>query len=190
MAKKLIALCIMLVSFTSLAQAKYEKEIRLKETLVPQVALDFVQSLSFSKKIKWYKEIGINTSSVEAKTKHLGKRYSVEFSMDGTLEDVEIQIKKEEIPENARLRITEYFTSKFGKYRINKIQIQYSGDPTVLLPFLKREKVSTEINTNYEIVVSARVNRAYKKFEFLFSEKGDYLKSAEIVLKNTDNIEY
>ena len=81
----------------TLSQVKYEKEIRLNKEAIPQAAIDFISSLSFSKKVKWYKEFGLDNTSIEAKTKHEEKKYSIEFTPEGILEDVEIKIKSAEI---------------------------------------------------------------------------------------------
>lgn len=179
----------LLLTLSSLAQTKYEKEVRIKQNVVPQSALDFVDALSFSHKVKWYKEFGLESTSIEAKTKREGQRYSIEFNTAGELEDVEVQIKWESLPLGVRASIDDYLQGKFNKYRLRKIQVQYVGAPNDMIVFLKNEN-RIRVAQNYELVLSAKVDGAYKKFEFLFSGEGNFLKSAEIVSKNTDNIEY
>lgn len=190
MSKSYLLLLFIILPFSGISQTKYEKEIRLNIREVPQSAQSFIDSLAFEKKVKWYKEFGINNTSIEAKTKHQGKRYSIEFSPQGILEDIEIELKMEEIPANARNKIAEYLKQKFKKYNISKAQIQHIGTLSNLLSYLKNEITQREIETNYELIIHAKVNKTYKKYEYLFSQEGKFLQSAEIVLKNTDNIEF
>ena len=190
MGKLYLILFFIALSFSGFTQTKYEKEIRLKNKEAPPIAQSFIDSFYFSKKVKWYKEFGINKTSIEAKTKHQGKRYSIEFSPDGTLEDVEIELKMEEIPFDVQTAITAHLQSRYKKYNISKAQIQYVGKQSSILSHLKNRNFIEEIQTNYELIINTKENRTYKKYEFLFSEDGKFLQQAEIVLKNTDNIEY
>lgn len=190
--------CFLLLPFLLLqtlfagAQIKYEKEYRLKEYAVPEAAKDFVSALEFSRKIKWYKEESLNRTSVEAKTKHEGKHYSVEFNNEGDIEDIEIIIKHQEIETEARAAMCEYFNENYQKYKIAKIQLQLSGDPEVLIMAVKKKKYesSEHLKINYEIIAKVKKEKAFEKAEFLFDESGQLLQKSVIVLKNTDNLEY
>ncbi len=172
------------------AQNKFEKEIRIKVETVPQDALVFVDSLHFNKRVKWYKEIGIDRTSIEAKTKYKGKKYSIEFSRDGVLEDIEVNIKWEFIPNLMRSRMKQALESRYAKYKVEKAQIQYIGNPDKQISYINDGIHLEELTINYEVVIHAKIDRAYKKFELLFSSDGELLESAEIVLRNSDNIEY
>lgn len=180
------------LSFLNLgySQTKFEKEFRIKKADVPEQALAFVEAFNFNRKVKWYKEIGINRTSIEAKTKYKRKKYSIEFSPDGVLEDIEIKIKWREIPKETRHTISKYFKSAFKKYRIKKIQVQYLDKDNFLLAQSPQAKATDKPNFNYEIVIAGKVDNTYKKYEYLLTGTGDFLQKAEIVWKNTDNIEY
>lgn len=189
--KKYYLIVVLLVlPFYIFSQTKYEKEIRLKNQEMPIVAKEMIESINFSKKIKWYKEIGINRTSFEAKTKHFKKKYSIEFSQEGIFEDVEIEIKTKNIPNDLLEKFTTYFKDKYKKHKINKVQIQYTASPSTIIAFIKDKTMSDEIQTNYELVVSAKVDQIFKKYEYLFSEDGVFLKVAEIIDSNTDYIDY
>ncbi|MEL6254700.1 MAG: hypothetical protein AAFR87_22000, partial [Bacteroidota bacterium] len=73
------------------AQIKYEREYKLKPTEIPMPAKIFVDSCKFSTQITWYKEESQDGKSIEAKLKHKGKKYSIEFDTVGLLQDMEIQ---------------------------------------------------------------------------------------------------
>ena len=186
----LIAICLLFLYSSGFSQIKYEKELRLKERYVPQSAIQFVEGLGFEKKIKWYKEIGINKSSIEAKTKSNRKKYSIEFNVAGELEDVEIEIKQKEIPQDVNQRISLELSNRYGKYKIQKIQIQYLGEESHMIPFISENREKDYIQTNYEIVLKTKVKGSFKQFEYLFSDEGAFIHFAEIVTKNRDNIEY
>lgn len=190
MPKIIFILILISVPFSGFTQTKFEKETCMKKKDVPTKALVYVDSLNFNKKVRWYKETGINRTSIEAKTKYKGKKYSIEFSPDGNLEDIEIKIKWAEIPQNTQTKITEFLNSRYKKYKIDKIQIQYVGNSKTIFHHLRKGDTLEDAKINYEFVINSKVNRTYKKFEYLFSEYGEFLSYAEIVLKNTNNIEY
>ena len=70
---------LLLFPIVSKAQQKYEREYRIKSEIIPQSAKEFINSIGSDYKIKWYKEIGLNTVSLEAKFKHNNKKFSIEF---------------------------------------------------------------------------------------------------------------
>lgn len=173
-----------------LAQNKVEREIRLKQEDVNKQARAYVDSFRFRKKVKWYREIGIDTTSLEAKVRYRGQRHSIEFSPDGQLQDIEVEIKKKELPAGVRQKIDAYLKQQFRKYAIDKVQVRHIGPPGRLRTYLLGRGSGEAIQVDYELVVSAKAKTAYKKYEILFSAPGDYLQSAEILQKNTDNLEY
>jgi len=190
MHKKILFIFLITVSSFSFGQTKFEKETRIKEKDVPKLALSFVDTLDFNKKVKWYKETALKTTSIEAKTKYKGKKYSIEFSTDGQIEDVEVEMKFKDVPESAKAKIMQLFTGTYKIFGVEKIQIQYTGNRNALISYLKNNKAIEAITVNYEIVINARVNKSFKRFEYLFNNKGKLLSQAEIIIKNTDNIEY
>lgn len=186
-----IILCLAIFNAT-IAQVKYEKEYRLNQEQVPTIALDFVDKLGFEKKVKWYKEEAIDKTSIEAKTKHLSKKYSVEFNSDGEIEDIEIKIKAAEVPAEVYQSIIQYLNTNYQKVKICKIQLQLSGESNALIQTINNQDIkdNSTITTRYEIVLNAKENRKYQKLEYLFNHQGDMLHKAMILLKNTDNLEY
>ena len=174
----------------SFAQQKLEKESRIKSNEVPQAALDFVDQLNFSKKIKWYKEEGLNKTSLEAKTKHEKRKYSVEFNSSGEIEDIEIKVGWNTLPPATQKNITEYLQSKYDKYKLKKIQIQYSGQPNLLINTIKQMINQPEVLTRYEIIVNAKTKKGREQFEYLFSETGQKISKSKIIFRNTDHLEF
>lgn len=101
--KSILIPVLLAVSTTVFAQQKYENEIRISRDSVPTKALAFIDTAPFDKKIRWYKEYFIDGTSIEAKTRYQGKRYSIEFDPSGELEDVEIDHRWRHAPEQVRL---------------------------------------------------------------------------------------
>jgi len=182
---------IMIVStYFSYSQTKYEKESRIKPADVPSGAVEFVSDMSLPGKIKWYKETGLESISFEAKTKVEGKRYSIEFSQNGEFEDLEIEIKKEEISEETLQSIENYLTAELTKFKIQKVQIQYTGNKELIKNNALNLKDVEGLTIQYELIVSAKMDGEFTAFEYLFDSTGAYMKSSRIILKMTDNIEY
>lgn len=178
-----------LLSSLVFGQTKYEKEYRLKLSSVPEEAQDFLKALGFNSKIKWYKEEGLASTSIEAKTEFNDKKYSIEFDSNGQIEDIEVEVEWKELPTATQTKICDYLTENHQKYKIEKIQIQYTGDSDNLI---KKVTNSAEegITTHYEIIVKGKTNDNFQLLEYLFSDEGNMVKKSVIVFKNTDNLEY
>jgi hypothetical protein len=190
MQKAFFLILLIHFSINGFAQYKYEREIRIRENDVPANALQFVDSLNFNSNIRWYKEIGENRISFEAKTRYKGERYSIEFSDNGIFEDMEIEMSPEEIPFQVFNRITEFLQSELERYAIEKIQIQYSGNTDLILAQFRNRETMQGVDVHYEIVISTRLEGSFLLFEYLFSETGEFVKKARIVEKSINNIIY
>ena len=172
------------------AQHKYESESRLKEENVPTKALDFIQSLAVENKIKWYEEEGLNRTTIEAKFKLNNQKYSVEFDSVGNLEDIEILLEWKGLHSSLQDSICIRLGEDCDKIRIQKAQIQYSGEPSVLLSKIKTGKNTGSYLVRYELIVKCYSKKKVALFEYLFSDTGQKLSVAKIVFKNSSNLEY
>ena len=173
-------------------QIKYEREYRLDISQVPPQALEFVDALHFTNKVKWYKEEGFYKNSIEAKTRYQSKKYSIEFDTSGTIEDIEVEINWEEVPLDTRNAIDEYLDTNFQKSKICKIQRQFVGDEEYLLKITSTKALHSNdhINIHYELEVAVKKKEKHQKLELLFDEGGRLLKESTIIFKNTDHLEY
>jgi hypothetical protein len=188
-------ICIVLLlafSFSGslLAQEKFEKERRIKKVNVPFQALSFMDALNVQNKVKWFKEEGLNQKSIEAKFKHNKAKYSVEFDTLGNLEDVEIVAKWNDLASNVRDSICLQLKSACSKYKIVKVQKQYLGDASKLIPMLKAGTYSPAVTLKYELVVKCHRQRKVDLFEYLFSDEGQLISISKIVFKNSSHLEY
>ncbi len=172
------------------AQQKYEKESRLKEKEVPSRALGFIDSLEVQKKVRWYLEEGFGRSSIEAKFKLNKQKYSIEFDTIGNLEDIEIEITWNELPALLKESISFHLGKDCRKFNIRKVQIQYSGDRSILFSAIKKGDKKGMYIVNYEIVVKCCNTKNVALFEYLFSNTGQPLTVSQIIFKNSSNLEY
>ncbi len=179
---------IFLLAFQGLARPKYEREIRIKEGDVPAMARSFVDSMNLSGRVRWYKEIGFNRNSIEAKIRSNGQRYSIEFSDDGTFEDVEIEVKVSDILADVYSMMMERLQTDLGRFTIRKVQVQYSGSRNSGLAYFRNRQTHNNIDIHYEIVVSARVDDSFQLMEYLFTATGEFVHRSKVILRNTDNI--
>ncbi len=187
----LVLSSILLIAFHGFSQAKYEKEFRIKAKDVPSGALNFVDSMTFDSKVKWYKEAGFNLVTIESKAKYKKERYSIEFSDKGIFQDVEIEVKSNKIPDSTFSKISGFLSQRHKKYKIEKVQIQYAGDRNLVLMFLRENRNNSEgITISYEVVISTKMDGNYLMLEYLFSETGEYLQSNEIISRRNDTIDY
>lgn len=181
---------LFLFSLKGYSQPKYEKELRISALAVPLSAKSFVDSFSFDKKIKWYKEIGIDQVSYEAKTRYKGENYSIEFSEDGSFKDVEIKISANKIPADVFSGIHAFLTQKHKNFKLERIQIQYEGDRNAVLAYLQKKTGKEKVAIGFEIVLSTKTGGEFQTLEYFFSETGEFIRMYHIILSKTDHIEY
>jgi hypothetical protein len=175
------------ISLHSYSQSKIEVEERIEKEDAPLSAQKFIDSLHFSSKIKWFVEQDYDKKTYEAKTKSEEKKYSIEFDTLGQIEDIELQIKWNQIPIPTQKIICKKLNIDFEKHKIKKIQIQYSGKEIDLLNF----KTSTEnLIIKYEIVIKGQKESKTSFYEYLFSEKGVFEEQIQFEFRNTDHLEY
>lgn len=177
-------------SFSSYAQVKVEKESRIDREEVPEKALNFIESLGHTSKEKWYSEENLDGKFIEVKMKRLGDRYSIKFSTEGDLVDVERLMKWRQIPEEVAEEILDELEEEFEKLKLEKIQIQFIDDPDAMIAFLNDDGDSDDIETHYEIVFQGKKDSSYKLYEFLFDVEGQIVERKRILLRNTDNLEF
>ena len=185
-----VVVLVLLIPTESFCQLKYEKESRVRAEHVVEGAKSFIDSLKILGKIKWYYEENFTGNSYEAKFIVNKENFSVEFDTLGNIQDVEIVTDFQKLKNPIRKKILGFLGSSFDHYRVNKIQVQYLGERGDLQQLVLGKSEAQSLTMNYEIVVRGKKERETKLYEFTFTEKGDLQKSSEIVLKNSDNLEF
>lgn len=171
-------------------QYKFEKEVRLKEEKVPAKARSYVEQFPFTKKVKWYLEQNLEEQSIEAKVKYQKKKHSIEFDSLGNLQDIEVEVKWESVSSLVRDSICSILNKNYARWRVQKIQIQYTGHPERLLRCIQNQATEESVTLNYELIIKAKTAGEVKQYEVLFADTGRLRRSSEILLRNSDNIEY
>lgn len=177
-------------SLSSIGQQKYESERRIKRDQVPAKALSFIDSLNLESKVRWNFEEALESSSVEAKYKHKGEKYSVEFDTLGNLQDIEIDIPWRDAEEQLKESINNQLNQDCRKYKVQNAQIQYSGERSVLLEKLRSGSTKSTFTTRFELIVRCASDSDVNLFEYLFSDAGERLSTFKIIFKNSNHLEY
>lgn len=187
------AFCCILMSFFVIgqgyAQQKFEKESRLCKDDLPPFALDFESVFTDRQRIKWYHEQGLERESFEAKYKRAGKKFSVEFDTLGSIEDVEIITEFTALPDFLWNKIKGTVDDQCERYTIDKVQVQYVGDQSVLKE-VSQTGTCESCTVNYEVVARLKIDDEYRSFEYLFNDKGEILRRSEIVIQTSSHLEY
>lgn len=180
-----------IATISAVSQVKYERELRVKSHEVPKMALTFVDSLQLRNKVKWYKELSINKTSFEAKSKWQGKKISIEFSENGQFEDLEIGVTKNQMPATTLRKITVQLDTLYDSHRIKKIQRQYTGDTEKIKALLlRKDSAAEQLTVRYEMVVAVKLQGSFEMYELLFTAEGALVKRARVKQNITDNLEY
>ncbi|SDD84470.1 hypothetical protein SAMN05421636_10288 [Pricia antarctica] len=194
MANKTIffALLLVLGGCWAHAQNKDEREHRIKKSQFPEKALSYIdEKLEGARRIRFYRETDGTKTSYEAKFKKDRLKYSVEFSEDGVLEDIEFLIGAIDIPDDTFSKMKEYLEKDFLKYRIRRIQKRYPigkndtetivkhAFQNLMLPYIK-----------YEIIVFGKKERGFARYEILFDADGNFENFRKSLPPNYDHILY
>lgn len=171
-------------------QQKYESESRMRSEEVPTEAILFLDAFQNKRKVRWYLEEGLDRKSIEAKFKLDRQKYSIEFDALGQFEDVEIEIRKKEIPESTLEKIKSQLSLDCGKFKIQKVQTQYTGDKSAVHSTITKASRSDAVTIKYELVVKCKSGNNSSLLEYLFTESGEKLAVSEIVFKNSSHLEY
>ncbi|WP_289063864.1 hypothetical protein [uncultured Zobellia sp.] len=180
-------------AFVAMGQVKNEREYRVLEKDFPDTALDILGNrLKDIKRVRYFKEYDTGTFSYEVKFRRKGMFYSVEFNSIGQLQDIEVYINQDDIPESGLDKIRTQLKNQFSRYRIIKVQRQYplvsfSNEDALFEQALEGKGVE---HTNYEVVISGKEKEGFKTFEFLFDSQGNFLKKRKFASIGYDYILY
>lgn len=191
--KKLVPFLLLMMIFSAqnvFAQEKYEKESRINQREVPEKAKKLIEPISGKKSLKWYREFGIDSESIEAKFKRNGIQYSVEFEMTGNIADVEMLVNWEGLNENLKNKINSQLKNDCEKHKIIKVQKQFTGTESNLAKLLISETESPENTVKYELIVRCNQPKSVNLFEYIFDADGKFLAKSKIIFKNSSHLEF
>ncbi len=143
--------------------------------------------------IKYYEQTDGEETTYEVKFEWQGDQYSIEFSTEGYVLDVEKLITFEDIPESTRNAITRDLDGQFNKFRFTRIQLQFIAadedgvdDSDFIDDILESDSEDYEIR--YEIELDGENRRELGSFEMLYNESGTLLEKRRILRRSLDNI--
>lgn len=184
-----VCLFLGLFSYCSHAQEKVEFEVSIPTDSVPQAALSSIESIGFSHG-HWYKEYSAEDFSYEYKVKYEGRHYSVEFSEDGSLEDVEMRIslKKDKVDLKTLIYVAVQKDAK--KFKVLKVQKQWTpvDENSNFVPanFLTDH---SSPSIRYEYVVKLKSNGKLETWEYLLEADGTFVSRLKIVEPTINHLE-
>ncbi|MCX2718249.1 hypothetical protein [Lentiprolixibacter aurantiacus] len=188
-----LSLLLLLLATAGWSQNKYEREFRIKKSQFPENAHAFLKDeLQNAKRIRYYKEVDSSKVSYEVKFKKERLFYSIEFDASGELEDVEILIKEADMPNSSYEAIDGYLKGYFTKYRIRKIQQQYTlaafGTVSSTLKNAFQNMIDPKIN--YELIVGGATDASFQDYEILFDSEGNFISMRKSLPANYDHVLY
>lgn len=184
--------CLILSTFVFLnafSQDKAEKEESIKEEEVVAEALSFIQKANFKKRVRWYKEYGLETQSIEAKVKFNRHIYSIEFSMDGQIEDIERKLKFKKLESIIRNKINTGLNEKFDKFRVLKTQTQWFKNTSGVLNYFNHAG-DLPIPEGFELVVTGWLKGNIETYEVTSDQAGNITQVLKFVSRPTDNLDF
>ncbi|SOD93058.1 hypothetical protein [Spirosoma fluviale] len=188
--KTILALAFTFLVLPCFGQQKYEREYRIKSGAVPQKAARFINEVFNQTTIHWYGEESLTGTTIEAKLKSGGKRYSIEFDLSGKIQDVEIQRRFNQIPAQTRKTLSEGLNQKFDRFSVVKTQLQWTASQDDLKTAILTDKLPSSVQIRYELILKARKNRSANYYEVLCEQNGAIVSIHQLVQRNTNNLIY
>jgi hypothetical protein len=184
-----IAFALLAGAPAALAQDKIEREKGVRASDVPQEAREWLSdAFEELKSPRWYQEIHESGYSFEAKFKWRGQRYSAEFDAAGVIQDVEVELSLAELPAMVRNAMTQYFVENYSAYRIERLQIQYSG-PADELEDLFDENDAGQLVVRYEAEFSGTIDsQPSVRWEGLFDDRGQLIRRRRVITPPVENL--
>lgn len=190
MNRVLLLLSCMLTCFSLYAQEKLEKERRIQPSEVPAAAQSFIDSCMFTGTIKWYAEEELDGTSVEAKLKEVGYRYSIEFDTQGQIEDVEIERDPDQLSPWVIDSMRAYLSRTTMKYKIKRMQVQWTGDRQALIMLIRAGQTHMPHTIKYEVEIKLRDDEGRHMYEYLFTAGGEFIQRRRVIYRTTDHLDY
>jgi hypothetical protein len=185
-----LILLVLTTQYALIAQEKLEIEKRINPNLVPTEASAWIKSAYDNpRKLKWYQETSLEGTSFEAKLKWQGRKHSIEFDSLGILEDIEVVLRKRELPEKTLLNINSYLQKQFDKSKIKKIQEQWRGPGNEMKRAVQHGETS-DLEIRYELVYWGKNSQENSLWQGLFTNDGVLLDERKIILRPSDNLIY
>ena len=151
--------------------AKQEIEASIRASDFPASALALLNpTLRRAADIRYFRETDGQVRSYEAKFWLDGARWSVEFSSDGTFEDVEVERPLTDLDAATASSIRTTLADRFSRYSIRKLQVQYTTWP----PDLGAPMA-------YELIVEGTTSKELGVFELKLSPSGQLLEERRVI---------
>lgn len=185
--------CLLATSALLAQEVKREFEKSITRDEVPAKALEIAAPMiEDADNLRYFYEQNTGGEFYEIKLLRENRYFSIEFYQDGRLMDIEELVPLGDIREEARELIQSYFEENFRRYRLTRIQIQYSDDlpDRVVRGVMNKNTDDLRIRYEIEAIVKGGEEDLFGPYEFLFDEKGELLNSREIEERATDNVRY
>ena len=188
---------ISLILLTSAAYGQSEKnemEDSISGSEMPEKALETLEEFwPDMSDIRFFAQTDGDVEIFEAKLEWRGKSYSIEFTSDGAIIDVEQLIEMDEITTSDREAIESYLESEFKRVRVTRLQRQYIADDddgvddeNFIDDILEEDEEDYKVR--YEIEVEGNTGDEIGAFELLFDQSGQIIQRRRIVRRSLDNI--
>ncbi|GAB3945220.1 hypothetical protein GCM10028805_13950 [Spirosoma harenae] len=171
-------------------QQKYEREYRIKSSAVPKKAAQFINDVFSKTTVHWYGEESLTGTTIEAKLKKGGNRYSIEFDPSGKIQDVEIQRSFNQIPAQTRKVLNDRLSQQFDKFTVVKTQLQWTASQADLKTAILTNNPPASVQIRYELILKAQKDGAANYYEVLCEQSGAIVSTHQLVQRNVNNMIY
>lgn len=165
---------------TGITSSKEEKEVRIEEQQFPTKALSVVKEIAGDHSIKYYSETDGERRSYEAKFTHEKRRYSLECDPEGAIVELEIELKKKNLPSQVLSRIEHQCSQYAQQFKMHKIQEHFQ------YKYPDKRGMAKYVHTNYEVIIAFKSKGKISYEEWFLDLNGSLIERKSVTRQSYD----
>lgn len=162
-------LVLLLLPLSPPVKQEVESSIRASDFPASSLAL-LNPTISRAQDVRYFRETDGQTRSFEVKFWLDGARWSVEFSADGTFEDVEVERTLTDLPPATAAAFRATLQKRFTRHTVRKVQVQYTSWPP-----------DFDAPMAYELIVEGTTTKELGVFELTLDAAGTILEERRVI---------
>jgi hypothetical protein len=169
------------------AQAKLEREHRIKKSQFPSIDMDKL-TLENAKYLRYYREVDSSHTAYIMKFRQKKIHYHIEYNEKGVLQNTGFMVKEVDIPTDTYTKISSVLKEKFNKIKIKYIQQRYPGSTQNVL---KNTFQNLMLPSNtYKVMFRGKKTDKREDYIAVFDAEGNLKRVTMALPPNYDRVLY
>lgn len=169
------------------AQAKLEREHRIKKSQFPSIDMDKL-TLENAKYLRYYREVDSSKITYTLKFRKGKMLYHIDYNEKGAIQNTGFMVKEVDIPTDTYANISSVLKDKFKKTKIKYIQQRYPGSVENVLKNTFQNLILP--SNTYKVMLRGKKVDDGKDYIAIFNAEGHLENMAMALPPNYDHVLY